>query len=172
LIQSIQASTQLRIQCGGGIRSIETIEHLLQSGIDRIVIGSFALTHLDIIESLCQRYAERIVIAVDSHDGKVAYQGWTQTSSLTITNFINQLSLIGVKHIMVTDIRKDGMLTGVDQTLYTSLSQQFPSIQFIASGGVASLDDIRQLKLTSVSGVIIGVALYEQRFSLSEVLSC
>jgi phosphoribosylformimino-5-aminoimidazole carboxamide ribotide isomerase len=172
LIQSIQASTQLRIQCGGGIRSRETIERLLQSGIDRIVIGSFALTHLDIIESLCQRYAERIVIAVDSHDGKVAYQGWTQTSTLTITNFINQLSLIGVKHIMVTDIRHDGMLTGVDQTLYTSLCQQFPSIHFIASGGVASLDDIRQLKHTSVSGVIIGVALYEQRFSLSEVLSC
>jgi phosphoribosylformimino-5-aminoimidazole carboxamide ribotide isomerase len=136
------------------------------------VIGSFALTHLDIIKSFCQTYAERIDIAVDSHDGKVAYQGWTKTSTFSITEFINQLSTIGVKHIMVTDIRHDGMLTGVDQTLYTSLCQQFPSIHFIASGGVASLDDIRQLKQTLVSGVIIGVALYDQRFSLSEVLSC
>jgi phosphoribosylformimino-5-aminoimidazole carboxamide ribotide isomerase len=171
-IQSIQKSTNLRIQCGGGIRNKATIEQLLQSGIDRIVIGSFALTHLDIIESLCQTYADRIVIAVDSHDGKVAHQGWTQTSTLSIKEFITQLSTIGVKHIMVTDISKDGMLTGFDQSLYSSLCQQFPSISFIASGGVSSLDDIRQLKQTSVSGVIIGVALYEQRFSLSEVFSC
>jgi phosphoribosylformimino-5-aminoimidazole carboxamide ribotide isomerase len=172
LIQTIKHTTKLNIQCGGGIRSLAMISSLLDAGVDRLVIGSYALQHLAHIKTLCQQHANQIVIAVDSHQGYVAYDGWTKTSAIRVIELLPQLESIGVRHILLTDISKDGMLSGVDASFYQALCTQFPSLHFIASGGIASIDDVKQLAKTDVKGAIVGVALYEKKITLHEALSC
>ena len=172
LILTIKKQTGLFIQVGGGLRDEKKIISLLESGIDRVILGSFALMFPKETKRLNETYPNRILIAVDTKDGVVTYNGWQQKSLYTLASYLEDLQKDGFKDVMVTDISKDGMLQGIDITLYNTLSITYPKLNIIASGGVTSLDEIKAFKKTPVSGVIIGVALYQDIFTLEEALSC
>ena len=172
VILNIKKETGLFIQVGGGLRDEKKIISLLESGIDRVILGSFALMFPKETKRLNETYPNRILIAVDTKDGVVTYNGWQQKSLYTLASYLEDLQKDGFKDVMVTDISKDGMLQGIDITLYNTLSITYPKLNIIASGGVTSLDEIKAFKKTPVSGVIIGVALYQDIFTLEEALSC
>jgi phosphoribosylformimino-5-aminoimidazole carboxamide ribotide isomerase len=172
VILNIKKETGLFIQVGGGLRDEKKIISLLESGIDRVILGSFALMFPKETKRLNDTYPNRILIAVDTKDGVVTYNGWQQKSLYTLEAYLSDLQKDGFKDVMVTDISKDGMLEGIDISLYETLSIKYPNLNIIASGGVTSLDEIKAFKKTRVSGVIIGVALYQDIFTLEEALSC
>lgn len=172
VILNIKKETGLFIQVGGGLRDEKKIIALLESGIDRVILGSFALMFPKETKRLNETYPNRLLIAVDTKDGVVTYNGWQQKSLYTLASYLEDLQKDGFKDVMVTDISKDGMLQGIDISLYDTLSIKYPKLNIIASGGVTSLNEIKAFKKTPVSGVIIGVALYQDIFTLEEALSC
>ena len=172
IIAKIKKETGLFIQVGGGLRDEKNIISLLESGIDRVILGSYALMFPKETKRLNETYPNRLLIAVDAKDGVVAYNGWQQKSLYTLEGYLNDLQKDGFKNVMVTDISKDGMLEGIDVNYYVTLAQAFPQLNIIASGGVTSLDEIKAFKKSRVSGVIIGVALYQDIFTLEEAIIC
>ena len=132
------------IELGGGIRSLETIEAYLDAGVDRVILGTAAVTDPDFLKEALNRWGEKIAVGVDLKDGFVAIKGWTQTSSLTAEDFFSQMEALGVKTVICTDISRDGAMQGTNRELYKQLSRKF-AIDLIASGGVSSLDDIQAL---------------------------
>jgi phosphoribosylformimino-5-aminoimidazole carboxamide ribotide isomerase len=172
IILNIKKETGLFIQVGGGLRDEKKIIALLEAGIDRVILGSYALMFPKETKRLNDTYPNRILIAVDTKDGVVTYNGWQQKSLYALEAYLKDLQQDGFKNVMVTDISKDGMLIGIDVTLYESLSLNYPHLNIIASGGVTSLDEVKAFKKTRVSGVIIGVALYQNIFTLEEAIAC
>lgn len=172
IILNIKKETGLFIQVGGGLRDEKKIIALLEAGIDRVILGSYALMFPKETKRLNDTYPNKILIAVDTKDGVVTYHGWQQKSLYTLEAYLEELQQDGFKNVMVTDISKDGMLKGIDVTLYESLSLNYPQLNIIASGGVTSLDEVKAFKKTRVSGVIIGVALYQNIFTLEEAIAC
>ena len=147
------------IELGGGIRSLETIEAYLEAGVNRVILGTAAVTDPDFLKAALSRWGEKIAVGVDIKDGFVAIKGWTQTSSVTAEDFFAQMEALGVKTIICTDISRDGAMQGTNRQLYRELSQKF-SIDLIASGGVSSLEDISALREMELYGAIIGKAYY------------
>ena len=147
------------IELGGGIRSLQTIEAYLEAGVDRVILGTAAVTDPDFLKAALARWGEKIAVGVDIKDGFVAIKGWTQTSSVTAEDFFSQMEALGVKTIICTDISRDGAMQGTNRELYKQLSRKF-SIDLIASGGVSSLDDIAALREMELYGAIIGKAYY------------
>jgi len=172
LVKSIKQETGLIIQYGGGLRTEASIVALLDAGIDKIALGSFAMNHPSTLQSLIQRYRKRIVVAIDVKDNIVTYEGWQKQSTLMIDDYLISLSRLGVTEVLVTDIAKDGMLQGMNLDLYVRLKKNYPTMTIIASGGVTSFHDVKSIQLAQIDGLIIGVALYEGMITLSEVLSC
>ena len=160
----------LRVQIGGGIRTREDVASLLQAGATRMVIGSLAVKSPHIIREWMREFqAERFVIAVDIRQGSVAHTGWLEKANLSPSTFIDIMAHIGAIRFLCTDIDRDGMLEGPNLELYSSLSTEFPSLQFIASGGVSDLADIQKLQATGCEGVVVGKALYEGRIKTEEL---
>jgi phosphoribosylformimino-5-aminoimidazole carboxamide ribotide isomerase len=172
LVKSIKQETGLIIQYGGGLRTEALIVTLLDEGIDKIVLGSFAMMHPSTLQSLIQRYRKRIVVAIDVKDHVVTYEGWQKQSTLMVDDYLISLSRLGVTEVLVTDIAKDGMLQGMNLDLYVRLKKNHPTMKIIASGGVTSFNDVKSIQLAQIDGLIIGVALYEGMITLPEVLSC
>lgn len=172
LLKTIKQTTGLILQYGGGLREEATIIDLLEAGIDKVVLGSFALKHPYRLKQLLEQYPHRIVVAVDVKEDVVTYQGWQQQSGYPLREYLTTLVSLGVSEVMITDIARDGMLSGIDGAFYQVIKAAFPTMKIIASGGVSSLIDVKTLKQASMDGLIIGVALYEGVFSLKEVLSC
>jgi phosphoribosylformimino-5-aminoimidazole carboxamide ribotide isomerase len=172
ILKSIKKQTTLSIQTGGGIRDIKTVEMLLSLGIDRVVLGSFAIKDPEGLKVLCMKYAHNIVVAVDCKDDMVTLHGWQETTQLRLQDYLSSLIALGVMHVMITDIKKDGMLQGINHQLYAQFKTSFPSLNIVASGGVTTLDDIKNLKQVNIDGVIVGVALYENKVSLKEAILC
>lgn len=172
LLKTIQKETGLKIQYGGGLRKEKTIVHLLESGIDKVILGSFALMHPQALKALVARFPNRIVVAVDLRDRIVTYAGWQHKSLLDVDTYLRQLVGDGVQEVLITDIAKDGMLQGIDVAFYTQLKKTYPSLNITASGGLTTLQEVQSLKKGGIDGLIIGVALYEGIMTLQEVLSC
>ena len=147
------------IELGGGIRSLQTSEAYLEAGVDRVILGTAAVTDPDFLKAALARWGEKIAVGVDIKDGFVAIKGWTQTSSVTAEDFFSQMEALGVKTVICTDISRDGAMQGTNRELYKQLSRKF-SIDLIASGGVSSLDDIAALREMELYGAIIGKAYY------------
>ena len=147
------------IELGGGIRSLQTIEAYLEAGVDRVILGTAAVTDPDFLKAALARWGEKIAVGVDIKDGFVAIKGWTQTSSVTAEDFFSQMEALGVKTIICTDISRDGAMQGTNRQLYQELSRKF-AIDLIASGGVSSLEDIAALRKLELYGAIIGKAYY------------
>ena len=177
LIEEILKNVNAQIQVGGGIRSDSDIEVLLNAGANRIVLGSVAVTHPDSVKAWIQRFGSNaIVLALDirliNEIKQVATHGWQQLSTLALEDVLNIYKDTGLKHILCTDISRDGAFEGSNIALYKQLTNTFPDILWQASGGVTDLKDIIRLQSTKVSGVIIGRALLEEKFTFMEAQQC
>ncbi len=169
LVQRIAKETSLFCEIGGGIRTMETVKRYLDSGVDRVILGTAAVTSPEFLKLAVQAYGEKIAVGVDIKDGFVAIKGWTQSSEHSCFSFCEQMQDLGVGTIICTDISKDGMMAGTNRELYKELSERF-SVNITASGGVSSLDDVKALKEMGLYGAIIGKAYYTGAVSLKEAL--
>jgi len=178
IILKIYQETGLKIQTGGGIRTREKVSKLLSQGIARVIIGSIAISQPGEVLSWLEEFgSEKIVLALDirwnkANEPVLAQQGWVNTSDKTLWELLDYYQKGSIKHVLCTDIARDGTLSGPNFALYQECMMRYPTIQFQASGGISSLRDIQRLKQTAIAGVIIGKALYENIFSLQEVMSC
>ena len=154
---------------GGGIRNMQTVETYLSAGVNRVILGTAAVTDPAFLEAAFARYGEKIAVGVDLKDGFVAIKGWTETSELTADAFFSRMEKLGVKTIICTDISRDGAMKGTNRELYRELSQKY-SIDLIASGGVSSLEDVQALAAMNLHGAIIGKAYYIGAINLKEAI--
>lgn len=169
LLDKIKNQTRLKIQFGGGIRSLADAKQLINY-VDRIIIGSLSVTDKNEFEKIISEIGEqKIICAVDVKDEKVMIKGWTVDSELTLQNHIDYCSSVGIKNFLVTDIQRDGMLSGPNIILYSKLITNYPSLNFIASGGISSYDDLINLKKINSYAVVVGKAIYEKKISLKEL---
>lgn len=159
-IATIVRSGGLRVQLGGGIRSRERAEHWLSLGVDRIVVGTAAVRDPQLVRDLAASYGDQVVVSLDCRDGYVCVDGWTETSDLAATSYVRELEEMGVRHLVYTDIARDGMLQGPNLAELAEITGS-TSMSVIASGGVSSEADVRALAALGVAGVIVGKALYE-----------
>ena len=168
-IRAIAENTDLFLEVGGGIRTMQTLETYLSLGVDRAILGTAAVTDPDFLEAAVKTYGERVAVGVDLKDGFVAIKGWTETSDLTAESFFAKMEALGVKTVICTDISRDGAMKGTNRALYRELSEKF-SIDLIASGGVSSIGDIAALKEMGLHGAIIGKAYYTGAIDLKQAL--
>ncbi|PHM37855.1 1-(5-phosphoribosyl)-5-[(5-phosphoribosylamino)methylideneamino]imidazole-4-carboxamide isomerase [Xenorhabdus innexi] len=178
LLRELLSGVSVPVQVGGGIRSESDVAALFEAGANRVVIGSTAITQPALVKQWFQKYgAESIVLALDvriSPDGikRVAISGWQENSEATLEQVIEQYLPVGLKHVLCTDISRDGTLSGSNISLYQEISQHYPQVAFQASGGIGSLTDISSLPASGVTGVIVGRALLEGKFTLKEAIEC
>lgn len=168
-IREIVKSTSLSAEIGGGIRSFETIEKYLSIGVDRVILGTAAVTEEGFVKRAVSEYGSKIVVGADIKDGLVAIKGWLEKSGYTCDEFCIKMQSDGVKTLIVTDISKDGAMQGTNHELYNHLSKEF-NMNIIASGGVSSIEDIKKLKADGICGAIIGKAYYTGAISLDEAV--
>ena len=168
-VKAIKDKTGLFCQVGGGIRSMETIDRYLSSGIDRVILGTAAVTEPDFAQRAVEKYGEKIAVGIDIKDGFAAIRGWEEKSALTAGELCEKMQRIGVKTLICTDISKDGAMQGTNHALYRELMRDF-NMQIIASGGVSSLEDIRRLREAGLYGAIIGKAWYTGAVDLREAI--
>lgn len=169
VIQRIVEATDLFVEVGGGIRTMETIEAYLSIGVNRVILGTAAVTDRAFLEAALQKYGERIAVGVDLKDGFVAIKGWTEKSQWTAEAFFADLEKLGVSTVICTDISRDGAMQGTNRELYKELSAKY-NIQLIASGGVSSLEDVQALNEMNLHGAIIGKAYYTGAIDLKRAL--
>jgi len=174
IIENIVNSVNAKIEVGGGIRTEQDIEKLLKIGVHRVILGTRICENPEQTAVFVKNFgAEKIIAGVDSKHGKAATHGWTKNSKIEAHELIAKFANAGIKRIIYTDILTDGMLCGPNIEAIKNLSQQFPLIKFISSGGISSLQDIKNLFSKSpnnVEAVIIGKALYEEKFSIEQAL--
>lgn len=178
VIKRIVENTDLKIQTGGGIRSKDDVQNRIDSGVSRVIIGSLAVKDMDATIDILESFrSKEICLALDvkpdEETGKyyVAVSGWQEKSKATLFSILDRYTVLGMKHLLCTDISKDGMLSGTNVDLYKKIKAKQPTLKIQASGGVSSLQDIQDLK-DITDGVVIGKALYEGKFTLSEALAC
>jgi phosphoribosylformimino-5-aminoimidazole carboxamide ribotide isomerase len=171
LARAFLAAVDVPVQVGGGLRSAVAIEEMLAWGATRVVIGTKAATDPALVEELLARHGpERLAIGIDAKNGQVAVRGWTEVFDLTALQLAERVHTQGARTVIYTDVARDGMLTGPDVEGARALAAL--GLDVIASGGVASLDDLRTVHAAGLAGAIIGRALYEGRFTLPQALAC
>ena len=168
-VLKIKQTSGLFCEVGGGIRSMETIDRYLSNGIDRVILGTAAVTEEGFVEKAVNAYGGKIAVGIDIKDGMVAIKGWTEKSDLTAFDFCKRMQDIGVKTLICTDISKDGAMKGTNHELYSELMRRF-DMDIIASGGVSSIDDIKRLRKENLYGAIIGKAYYIGAIDLSQAI--
>ena len=169
VIAKILTETNLFVEVGGGIRTMETVDAYLSLGVNRVILGTAAVTDRAFLEAALQKYGEKIAVGVDLKDGYVAIKGWTEKSQWTADAFFADLEKLGVSTMICTDISRDGAMQGTNRQLYKDLSGQY-KIQLIASGGVSSIEDVKALREMDLHGAIIGKAYYTGAIDLREAL--
>lgn len=172
VIKSIIEMVSVPVQIGGGIRSREAVAYMLNLGVARVIIGTKAVQNPEFIKELVEEFGpEKIVVGVDAKDGMVAIEGWEKVSTISALDLCRQMQGYGVKHIVYTDIARDGMLSGPNVMMTKTLTVE-TGMDIIASGGVSSMEDLCQLYEEGIRGAIIGKALYEKRIDLEEAVAC
>jgi phosphoribosylformimino-5-aminoimidazole carboxamide ribotide isomerase len=169
-VEAICQETNLAVELGGGLRTVETVEAALALGVSRVVIGTAAHDNQEFLRALCKKFPGEIVVGIDARGGKVAVKGWQETTSMDAVELAKRCEADGASRIIYTDISRDGTWEGVNVEETRKLAQSI-QIPVIASGGVATLDDIRRLialENVGVEGVIVGRALYTGAFTLRE----
>ncbi|GLQ23322.1 1-(5-phosphoribosyl)-5-[(5-phosphoribosylamino) methylideneamino] imidazole-4-carboxamide isomerase [Algimonas ampicilliniresistens] len=178
LIGQLAQTVGLKVQVGGGIRDMVTVKRLLDAGVERVVIGSLAVKRPFMVKHWIEEFGpERIVLAFDVNidESGVAYpaiKGWTETTTTPFFDVLDNYTASGLKTILVTDIGRDGAGTGGNTILYRKIIQTYPNLNLITSGGVGTLDHVRELKAFNPYGIVIGRALYEGHFTLNEAIAC
>ena len=155
----IKERTGLFCEVGGGIRSMEVADAYIGAGVDRVILGTAAVTNEDFAARAAERYGDKIAVGIDVRDGKVAIRGWTETSALDAVEFCRRMKSLGITTFICTDISKDGAMRGANHDMYRAFSE-VGGINLIASGGVSSLSDVRALAVAGLYGAIIGKAYY------------
>jgi phosphoribosylformimino-5-aminoimidazole carboxamide ribotide isomerase len=169
-IEAILGVPGIHAHVGGGVRTRTDISYLFITGAERVVVGSVAVNMPHIVQEWLREFrSERFVIAVDVRKGSVAHSGWLEQANLTPSAFIDSMAQFGASHFLCTDIDRDGMLEGPNPVLYTELKEEFPALNFIASGGVSTIEDIKKLAGAGCSGAVVGKALYEGRLNASDL---
>ena len=168
-VKRIRQSTDMFIEIGGGIRSMETVKKYLDEGIDRVILGTAAVNDEAFLKEAVSAYGDKIAVGVDIKDGYVAIKGWTEKSQYSGIEFCEKMQSIGVNTIICTDVSKDGAMIGTNRELYKELSEKL-GINITASGGVSSVDDVRALAKLNLYGAIIGKAYYTGAIDLKLAL--
>lgn len=166
VIKKIIHQLGLSVQTGGGVRSARDIEILLESGLSGVICSSMAVKNPDEWLEAIRKYPDEMILGLDLKDGKMAYGGWLETSDEPLEEFINPMIKAGLKTVLSTDISRDGMLSGPNVEMYADLQKRFPDLNWIASGGVSSVEDLEQLQAQNLWGVVVGKAYYEGRVDL------
>ncbi len=170
-LQEILSCKEAEVQVGGGVRTDDEIERLLNAGAKRVVLGSLVVKSPELLESFAQRFGpEHFCVSLDVKDGQIAYQGWLKSSVTTIEEFVKRGEVCGIRHYLSTDVARDGTLGGPSIGLYESLVRRFPNVHWLASGGVSTTHDVVALKETGVWGAIVGKALLDGRVRLEDLL--
>lgn len=170
VLQNIAASTSLSIDFGGGIKQDKDLKIVFESGAAYATIGSLAVKQPDVFVSWLKSYgADKFLLGADVKSEKIAVAGWLETTDIDIYDFLTDYVAQGVQQVFCTDVSKDGKLEGPSTELYKKIIEKFPSLYFIASGGVSSMEDLLALKEIGCSGAIVGKAIYEGRIKLSEL---
>ena len=169
IVKQIAKETSLFTEIGGGIRNMETVKIYLESGVDRVILGTAAVNDEAFLKEAINTYGNRIAVGVDVKDGFVAIKGWTENSQYSCFDFCRKMVNLGVGCLICTDISKDGAMQGTNRELYRDLSREF-AVNITASGGVSTLEDIRALRKLDLYGAIVGKAYYNGAISLEDAL--
>jgi phosphoribosylformimino-5-aminoimidazole carboxamide ribotide isomerase len=169
LIRDIRALSPLFTQVGGGIRSMDVVDAYLNAGVDRVILGTAAVTDPVFLEEAIKEFGEKIAVGADIKNGYIAISGWTESSGIDAFSFCRRMQDLGVKTLICTDISRDGAMQGTNRSLYKALSERF-SMDIVASGGVSTLDDVRALAALGIHGAIIGKAYYTGAIDLKEAI--
>ena len=166
---AVKKATGLFCEIGGGIRNMDVVHRYLDAGIDRVILGTAAVTDEAFLRAAVEVYGERIAVGIDIRDGYVAIKGWTEKSQEKAMDFCEKMQRLGVKTLICTDISKDGAMQGANHGLYQELSERF-CMNIIASGGVSSMEDVSRLRNMEIHGAIIGKAYYTGAVDLAEAI--
>ncbi|GAA4069606.1 1-(5-phosphoribosyl)-5-[(5-phosphoribosylamino)methylideneamino]imidazole-4-carboxamide isomerase [Amphibacillus indicireducens] len=165
LIQQLCERSSVPIQVGGGIRSLETVEQLIEAGASRLVIGTAALDDLDFLIQAVKKYPEAIVVGIDAKNEKVATHGWETVSEIDYLEFARKIEALGVKTIVFTDISKDGTMSGPNLEQLNAINQAV-QCKIVASGGISQYDDIKAVAQLGIKEAIVGKAIYQEKITL------
>ncbi|MBP1562645.1 MAG: 1-(5-phosphoribosyl)-5-[(5-phosphoribosylamino)methylideneamino]imidazole-4-carboxamide isomerase [Oscillospiraceae bacterium] len=165
----VAKNTKLKVEVGGGIRSMDTVEMYLKSGISRVIIGSAAVKNPQLVKDAVKEYGERIAVGIDAKNGFVATEGWLETSNVHFTQLAKAMSDVGVEYIIFTDISKDGTLSGVNAQQLDEINKCCKA-NIIASGGVHTIEDIKICKNLGLYGTICGKSIYSGSLDLAEAV--
>lgn len=169
IVEQIAKETDLFVEIGGGIRSMDTVERYLNAGVSRIILGTAAVNDEAFLKEAVAVYPGKIAVGADVKDGFIAIKGWLEKSILTLDAFLQKIEAMGIKNVICTDISRDGAMRGTNLQLYRELSQKY-SMDITASGGVSTMEDIRQLRSMNLYAAIIGKAYYTGAINLKEAL--
>ena len=169
VVEQVAKETSLFVEIGGGIRNMETVERYLNAGVSRVILGTAAVNDEAFLREAVRQYGNKIAVGADVKDGYIAIKGWLETSAVTLEDFLRKMESMGVRNVICTDISKDGAMKGTNLALYKALSEKF-RLDITASGGVSSMEDIRQLRQMDLYGAIIGKAYYTGAIDLKEAL--
>lgn len=169
VIRQICRTTGLKVEIGGGIRSLDVIARYLDAGVERVILGTQAVTDPEFLEAAVCRFGSHAAVGVDLKEGAIAIRGWKETVPEPAEQFFARLCALGVRTVICTDVSRDGLLGGTNVALYRELSQRF-DLDLIASGGVSSIKDLQQLKQIGQYGAILGKALYTGALELHRAL--
>lgn len=170
MVAEIAKNGGLPIQVGGGIRSIEVAENLLQMGVNQVILGSLAFSDSTVIKKVQKTFgSESVIVALDNKEGLIMVEGWQTATAMTVDRALEKFTELGVHRFLITSIAQDGMLNGPDLQIL-SAATEYPGIKIIAAGGIGTIGDLAALKEIGVEGAVIGKALYEGRFSLREAI--
>ena len=168
-VTAVARETSLFVEIGGGVRSMDVVDSYIEAGVGRVIIGTAAVKNEPFLIEALAKHGEKIAVGADVKDGKIAIKGWTETSEITLEDFLLRMTELGVKTVICTDISKDGAENGTNLALYSELSQKY-SIDIVASGGVSSISDVKALRKMNMYGAIIGKAYYTGAIKLEEAL--
>ena len=171
VLENIATATNLEVDFGGGVKQISDVEAVLNAGAAMVTIGSLAVKHPEILEEWLMEFgADHFFIGADVLNEKVKISGWLEDGGVNIFDFVGKMISLGATNIFCTDISKDGMMQGPSIDLYKKIISEHPEIHLTASGGVSNLDDVKKLKETGCTGVIIGKAIYENLITLEQLI--
>ena len=169
IVADIAKNTSLFVEIGGGIRSMETVDKYLSNGVSRVILGTSAVTDEAFLIDAIEKYGDKIAVGADVKDGYIAIKGWLEKSTYTLDKFFEKMQSLGVKTIICTDISKDGAMKGTNLEMYKELSKKY-SLDIVASGGVSTIDDVKELRRMELYGAIIGKAYYTGAIDLREAI--
>lgn len=167
--------TEIKVQYGGGVRSIDKVKELIDYGIHRVIVGTQALTNVDFLPELSReicgkdKCSDQVVVAIDVLDEVIKYSGWMESSPIKLMDYVDKCLNLGFFRFLCTDIDKDGKLGGAGVDVYKKLLEHSPFIKLIASGGISSMQDIEELQKIKVESCVVGKAIYEERISIEEI---